>query len=71
VEGIDKMTVLSTVQLIEKRKLHKAKWQKLTHAAYWYDTILPIGTEYKTFETDDFGYVILKEAVGGRKIYKY
>lgn len=51
-------------------RMNSAKWLKTTEPISWFGHILPIGTEYKTFADRNFGYVILRSPVGGRKIIR-
>lgn len=64
--------MLEPKDLIKKKStLKNAKWQKTWVEVSWFNgKILPIGTEYKAFESKNFGWVILKNEIGGRKIYQ-
>lgn len=57
--------------LLENVKLENAVWKETTKEVYWYGKILPIGTKYKSFQTDNHGYVALESPVSGRAIYQY
>jgi hypothetical protein len=50
--------------------LRNAKWQKTTQPVWWYHSALPIGTEYKAFESRNFGYVWLRTEVDGRRVLR-
>lgn len=50
-------------------KLTTAKWEQLIRPTLWFHgVVLPVGTEYKAFETRDHGYVVLRQEVAGRRI---
>jgi hypothetical protein len=63
-------------QLISRRRtMTRAiaeEWQKTTVLVRWHHGFaLPVGTEYKQFETTNFGWVILRHpGPDGRKIWK-
>lgn len=65
---------LNPEQLIPRKRLSmdKAPWRVATRPVYWYNgSVLPAGTEYKAFETRNFGWVILRNPVGGRMIGQF
>lgn len=66
----------SAYDLIPKRygkamSLKNAVWIKTTQEIDFLGTTLPIGTEYKVFVSENFGYFCLRESVNGRKIIRY
>lgn len=56
---------------IGKGTLESARWRKLPKPVRWFNgTVLAVGTEFKVFSTRDHGWFIIRDAVGGRKIYQ-
>lgn len=56
--------------LIEKKRLADAQWKRTKCEVFWYRGYLPVGTEYKGFETQDHGYVMLRDGAFGRRFYQ-
>ena len=63
-------TTLPAYALMHKVKFIDATWKTTTCPIRWHQSILPVGTEYKGFQTRTHGYVFLLEAVDGHRIYR-
>jgi hypothetical protein len=57
--------------LIPKNTKIPKEWLKTNTEVWWYGSPLPIGTEYKAYSSQNFGWFVLKEPYNGRKFYQY